>query len=303
MRNMGANTYVAKGNAEDVSNIITNISPDETPMTSRFGRTKAVATVHSWLEDALSAPTVNQQPEGGPLTVLVPAPRVPKMNYTQIVERGYEVTGTQEVVLKHGVTSEFAYQMRKAARELALDIESAIITQAAGSLGTVGAPTRIMTGLPGFITTNIFSAGSMSGGQTPTMVPGPLTEGLINDAIQAAWEKGGNPRVVYMSAKNKRAASGFSNSERQRDQKEKKITKTIRFYESDFGTVEFVPHRLVPTTTVFVVDPSFCKLAYLRPIHREVPAKTHDTKKAVLLGELTLEVRADAAHAKITDIA
>jgi hypothetical protein len=287
---LGANTYVAVGNAEDVSNIITNISPKETPMTSRFGRTKAVATVHSWLEDALALPVDNAQPEGGPLIVLSPTPRLPKMNYTQIVEKGYEVTRTQEVVLKHGVRTELGYQMTKASRELALDIERAIITQAAGSLGIVGAPTRIMTGLPGFITVNNIAAG------------GPLTETMLNDAIQAAWESGGNPTTVYMSATNKRVASGFSNTERQRDQNDKRITKTIRYYESDFGTVEFIPHRLVPTSTVFVVDPSFCKLAYLDPIHREIPAKTHDTKKAVLLGELTLEVRADAAHAKITGI-
>jgi hypothetical protein len=297
---MGANTYVAKGNAEDVSNIITNISPKETPMTSRFGRTKATATVHTWLEDSLAAPAVNQQPEGGQLTPGVPSPRVPKMNYTQIVEKGYEVTRTQEVVLKHGVTSEFAYQMRKAARELALDIESAIVTQTAGSLGTSTSPTRIMTGLPGFITVNVLSAGTTSGVGATT--PGALTETLLNDAIQAAWEKGGNPTVVYLSGTNKRVVSGFSNTERQRDQKEKKITKNIRYYASDFETVEFIPHRLVPTDTVFVVDPSFCKLAYLDPIHREIPAKTHDTKKAVLIGELTLEVRADAAHARIVDI-
>ena len=47
---MASNTYTAVGNREDVSDIITNIAPYDTPLYSRIGRTKATQTNHEWLE-------------------------------------------------------------------------------------------------------------------------------------------------------------------------------------------------------------------------------------------------------------
>lgn len=39
-------TYDAVGNREDLSDIITNISPEETPMYSTFGKAKASNVYH-----------------------------------------------------------------------------------------------------------------------------------------------------------------------------------------------------------------------------------------------------------------
>jgi hypothetical protein len=287
---MGANSYVAVGNVEDMSNIITNISPSETPIMSAAGRGKAVGVFHTWLEDELGAPGANTQPEGGPLLAVDPEPRAMFGNWTQILERGYQVTGTQEVVAKHGVKSELGYQMQKCAKELALDHEWALINNGAGTGGTVGDKTRKFTSLPAWIVTNEVAAG------------GPLTEALLNQAVQEAWQAGGNPKRAYMSASNKRVASTFSNPDRQVSQSEKRLTRVITFYESDFGVIELLPHRLMPDNMVIVIDPTYVKMADLRPVHRETIAKTHDSVNGVLLGETTLEVRAEKAHAKITGV-
>ena len=48
---MASNTYDAVGNKEDVSDIITNISPYDTPLFSKIGKTKATSTTHEWIED------------------------------------------------------------------------------------------------------------------------------------------------------------------------------------------------------------------------------------------------------------
>jgi hypothetical protein len=39
-------TYEAIGNREDLTDIIANISPTDTPMLSRFGKIKATNTLH-----------------------------------------------------------------------------------------------------------------------------------------------------------------------------------------------------------------------------------------------------------------
>lgn len=43
---MGKNTYVAVGNKEDLNDLITNISPTDTPIYSMISTTKATATYH-----------------------------------------------------------------------------------------------------------------------------------------------------------------------------------------------------------------------------------------------------------------
>jgi len=40
-------SYEAIGNREDLTNIISDISPVDTPMLSRFGKAKAMNTLHN----------------------------------------------------------------------------------------------------------------------------------------------------------------------------------------------------------------------------------------------------------------
>lgn len=284
---MGQNTYVAIGNKEDMSDIITNISPSETPFFSACGKERATATNHEWLEDSLRVPGVNKQVEGFEYTVATPSPRVRLGNYIQIVSVGYGVTDTQEVVLKHGVKSEIGYQMRKAMKEISLDIENAMITQATK---IVGSPTvaRQFGGVPFWIATNVVTG------------TGNFTEDMLNEAIQMAWEKGGSPKKVYLSGERKRQVSTWSgDGDKYLDQNSKKLVNSIAVYESDFGIVSFVPHRLMNDEKVFVIDPTYWKVAYLRPLHNLDLPKTGDNTKKVIVGELTMEARAEKANAVI----
>lgn len=57
---------------------------------------------------------MNKHKEGYTYWTEEVSPRVRLYNYTQIMHRGIHVTDTQEVVMKYGLKSEIAYQMRKA---------------------------------------------------------------------------------------------------------------------------------------------------------------------------------------------
>ena len=52
-------TYGAIGNREDLSDIIYNISPTDTPFMSSIGKEKAAGTLHEWQTDALAAAAAN----------------------------------------------------------------------------------------------------------------------------------------------------------------------------------------------------------------------------------------------------
>ena len=57
-------TFDAKGIREDLSNIITNIAPDDTPYMSNIGRESISNSLFEWQTDTLAAAAANKQLEG-----------------------------------------------------------------------------------------------------------------------------------------------------------------------------------------------------------------------------------------------
>ena len=57
-------TYDVATNKEDLSDIVTNISPEDTPVLTMLGSTKAKNTLHETQKDALAAAGENAQLEG-----------------------------------------------------------------------------------------------------------------------------------------------------------------------------------------------------------------------------------------------
>ncbi len=291
---MSWNTYTAVGNKEDVSDIITNISPADTPLYSRIGKTKAQQVTHEWLEDELGSPQVNQQVEGYTYFTVNPTPRQRLNNYTQIMHRGIQVTDTQEAVLHYGIRSEMAYQMAKTLKELAFDCEQALLTQATKTLGSMTVP-RVFGGLPYWVVTNVFANGDTAR---------PLTFDLINTALEQVWTGGGKPTVLLVSPRNKRVISTFTaGSTKYMDgNKTKKLTNMISVLETDFGTLQCLTDRFMPNDIVYGLSPEYIKKAFLRNFKTGDIVKINDMGRRMVNGEWTLEMRAEKAHFKIEDL-
>ena len=293
---MASNTYDAIGNKEDVSDIITNITPSDTPLYSRIGKTKATQVIHEWLEDTLGSAGVNMQPEGYTYFTMNVTPRNRLKNYTQIMHRGIQVTDTQEAVLHYGVRSEMAYQMTKALKELAFDCEQALITQNAQVLGSMTPPVpREFGGLPYWIVTHVYSnAGS----------PRALTFDLINTALEDVWTDGGKPSILLVSPRNKRVISTFTaGSTKYMDgNKTNKLTNMISVLETDFGTLQCITDRFMPNNVVYGLSPEYIKKAFLRNFKTGDMPKMNDMGRRFINGEWTVEMRAEKAHFKIEDL-
>ena len=88
--------------------IITSISPDETPLLNKFGKSKVTGMTHSWICDSLGSPAENAQLEDATFTTTAATPRVKLDNYIQIFMRDCSVSDSQEAVLKAGIKSELA---------------------------------------------------------------------------------------------------------------------------------------------------------------------------------------------------
>jgi len=116
-------TFSAIGIREDLSNIIYNISPMDTPAVSSMGRGTCDNTLFEWQTDALADAAQNFQLEGDVPDALAVTETVRLSNYTNISYKTVATTGTAEAVDFAGRRSSQAYQMAKRAKEIKRDME------------------------------------------------------------------------------------------------------------------------------------------------------------------------------------
>ncbi|HAI43769.1 MAG TPA: head protein, partial [Maribacter sp.] len=120
-------TYDAVGIREDLTDIIYNISPTDTPFMSGIAKAKATGVTHEWQLDTLaSAASDNAVIEGDTFSFSQPAATTRKSNTSQISTKTVLVSGTLEAVNKAGRNSEIAYQISKRSSELKRDMESSL---------------------------------------------------------------------------------------------------------------------------------------------------------------------------------
>ena len=132
-------TYDAKGIREDLSNVIANISPEETPLVSNVGKGTISNTVYDWQTDSLSAAQANAQVEGNEQSYGAVTATTRLQNYAQISSKNVVISGTQEKVNSAGRRSELAYQIAKMGAELKRDMEFSCLNNQAASAGSTSA--------------------------------------------------------------------------------------------------------------------------------------------------------------------
>jgi hypothetical protein len=300
-------TFDSNNKREDLANVIYNISPTETPFMSSIGTGSASGTKHEWQTDSLAAPAANLVIEGddSPSRALVATSRL--LNYTQISTKPVVVTGTQEVVNKAGVSSEMAYQIAKAGKELKRDMELDMTGKQAAAAGSSGTG-RASRAFESWITTNELHGATGSTSDAGAVVDGTqrvLTESLLKSNLKSCYDEGGNPDLLLVGSFNKQKVSGFTgNSTRMDMAEDRSLVATIDVYVSDFGEVRVVADRILRSSgrTALVVDTEMWEVAYLRPFGVQDLAKTGDAEKKQLLVEYTLVAKNQAANGKIADL-
>jgi hypothetical protein len=280
-------TYQSIGNREDLTDIITNISPMDTWFTSTIGSANVKGTYHEWQVDALSAAGANAKVEGASASDGTITPTSRLGNYTQIMEKCFKISKTEEAIDKAGRKSEIAYQTEKHMKELARDLEYALLLSSAAASGASGTA-RTLNGFYGFV--------SASGSKTSGSATGvQLTEALLNDNLQAIWAAGGKPSNVLCGAYQKRKISSFTTNTRYMVADENKLASAVDVYQSDFGTIAIRLHHQVQTTlpsVLFVIgDTSTFAKAWLRGIKRQQEPFAGDADLFTIRGEVTLEAK------------
>ena len=301
-------TYDSIGEREDLSDVIYNISPTDTPFLSSAAKTKATAVLHEWQTDSLAAAvTTNQVIEGDEVTIDALTATTRLSNSCQIMDKAICITGTQEAVDKAGRASEIAYQIAKKAKELKRDLESSLTSNNAEVTGSATAA-RVMGGLRSWVATNdVMGTSGTSGGLGNTAATNGtqrvFTESLLKSVIKSVWNAGGNPTMIMVGPFNKQKLSGFTgNSTRFDAGADATLYTSVDVYASDFGQLQVVPNRFSRDRDAWVLDMDYWGVAFLRDFTMHEIAKTGDADKRQLLVEATLESRNEAASGVVADV-
>jgi len=284
--------FQAVGDREDLADWISNISPTDTPMLSRFRKgQRAEAVKVEWQTDTLATATSNAQIEGFAAVATAVSATTRVANYCQISEKTFTISRTQEQVSKAGRKSEIAFQTTKKLKELARDMEWTLVngTSATGASGTA----RTLSGILEWISTNTYSASGSA-----------LTETYLNDMLEDCWDQGGSPNAVYCGGPNKRIISGFTTNPRNIEADVKKLVSAVDVYLSDFGPVRMVLDRYLTTTlaTVLTVQEDLWEIRYLQPPKVNKLAKTGDGETRLIVTEYTLVSRNETGSGKINGL-
>ena len=308
-------TFDAKGIREDLSNVITNIAPEETPYMSNIGRETISNSLYEWQTDTLAAAAANKQLEGDDVTSFDAVTATVRMqNYAQISRKTIVLSATEETVNKAGRKSELAYQIAKRGAELKRDQEFTMLNGAVAAAGNT-TTARGTASLQAFIKTNY---DMQTNGANPSYTTLPnsartdgnvrtFTETILKNVIQQVWTAGGTPKILMTGPVNKQRVSGFSGIASSRfnidgGARPATIIGAADIYVSDFGNVQVVPNRFQRERDAFVIDPDYAKLMTLRPYQQIELAKTGDAEKRLLIVEWGHKVLAENAHGIAADL-
>jgi hypothetical protein len=307
-------TFDAKGIREQLSNIISRISPEDTPLQGNVDSEPVSGSLFEWQMDALRAAAANARLQGNDSTFTARTPTTRVGNFTQISGDEFLISGTLEAVDKAGRRSEEAYQLTKAGVQIKRDIEF-IIHSNVGGVGGSSVVAPLTATLGAWVKTNTdFGAG----GANPVWasgVPGAgrtdgtqraFTETILKNVAQKGYVSGAKFKYISVGPLNKQVVSGFAGiATKTFFQEARKATAIIGaadIYVTDYGTLAIVPNIFQRERDAWFMDPSMIRIGVLRPYMKEQLAKTGDATKYLMLKEWGLKVMNEAGLGLAADL-
>ena len=289
-------TYDATAIREDLSDVIYDISPTDTPfMSSIAGKGSVSNTLFEWQTEALASAVINNyHVEGADAGTAATTVTARVTNQTQISKKVVEVSGSHEAVNNAGKKSELAHQLAKASKELKRDMEGSLLANNAAAAGNA-TTARETRGAAHWITTNVTDAGSSS-------THAAMVEADVLAAAEAVWTAGGEASTILLGATNKKlitAMSGRADAIRSVADNNMTIQNSVDVYVSDFGTYNIIMDRFCDQDVVYFLDHDMWSVDYLRDFQTVDIARAGDGEKKMLLVEYGLRCGNEAANATI----
>jgi len=306
-------SYDQVGRKEDVSDIITNISPTKTPFQTMIGSEGIHNIVHSWQEDSLIAAGANAAVEGADAPSAVMNPTVLRTGTTQIFTKTAKVSGTTEAIKTYGRDRELAYQLKLRSEELKRDFEYALVGVSQASVTGDDSTARKFASYDHQIANAGVYLVNGSGGQLNDTLTSQTAASIREDAVMAVAQElytaGAEPSVLMIKPADalivpqwqRSSATGYARTTYV-ENGQKSLVNVVDTYVSPFGELKVVMNRFQLTSIAMVFDPSMWKKLALRNWFRYTLSKTGDSTNVQIVGEFGLKHRNQSASGAITNL-
>lgn len=288
-------TYNQVGKAESVSDLISLITPSDTPMFSLMKTEKVAARTFSFLEDTLRAGSLNAKAEGSAATMVTLINATERTNNTQILEESFQISRTSDAIKTHGRATETAMQTGKALKTIKKDLEFSLIGVDQAAVNTNAGTPRRMASIINQMSTAV-DAGSNA--------TDALTEAKLLTAGQTAYVNGSSPNVLMVKPADSQIIAGFAAaSGRNREiAQTKTLVNVVDLYVSPYGEYKVILNRHLLATHALLIDPTMFKTCVLRPFTRTLLGVDGDRDSHMIVGEYSCKHTNFADSVKITGL-
>jgi Family of unknown function (DUF5309) len=314
-------TTSAKGNYEDLANIVDITQRSDTPIYSMIGSGKAKAVFTEWETMALDAPGDNAAEEARDFSFSATAPAARLGNYNQILEKTGKIGMTQQAVSNAGSAEKLAAKKVDKAVALKTDIEYSLVAANA----SVASGFRKSGSLSTWATTNVTrGVGGVNGGyNTGTKLTVAPTNGtqraftklLLDDLLQASFSSGAKLRHMFCSPYNKRVFATFMSDANvasfrysPKESGKNVLIADAEVYQGPLGLLYIHPDFVMGGTAalarnIFALDTDKIEWSWLRKIHEasNVP-NAGDFDSFVIQGEGCVTPLNEKAVGVIADV-
>lgn len=312
-------TGSAVSNREDLSNELSILAPEETPILSLCAKGKASATYSEWTVDSLAAPATTGISEGSDVTSFSDkfADRARLGNYIQLMRRDYLVSNLQQAVTSVGPAN-VAQAEAKSMREIKRDIEATIASDNEMTVENGAGTPYGMRGLGKWIQSTAQATNPVPAAyRTPSgsIISSALSESSFNTMIGSIFAKNGemNSLTLVANVALRQLISNFTRATPasagvtyhvNQDATSKQITLSVNMYDSDFGLVKIVNGNpsCMPTGSTnvgYVLNPKYLGFNTLIPMGATRLENQGGGERGFIDVAGTLCVKHPQAHGKI----
>lgn len=303
------------------------VTPADTPYLAAIGGLSqggddAQAKTFEWQTSDLRAPSQRVRLEGADAPAAEERVRQNVSNVVQIHHEAVDVSYTRQAATQHyagqnlgradnPVNDEATWQIMQSLVQMARDIEWSFLrgTFVSPADNTTARSTR---GLLEAIVTNVVQAPDADTAAAG-LQPSPMTEALVLDLLQAVWENGGiqvsETATLICGAKQKRKLSTIFITDKGYSEESRNVGGVnVQTIETDFGRLNVMLHRHMPTDQVVVTSLDQCEPIFLRIPDKgflfvEELAKVGSSDRRQIYGEVGLKYGAEQHHGKLTNLA
>ena len=313
-------------NREDLTDVLTILAPEETPVLSSASKQKATATFVEWTVDALSAPSSTGIREGADVATFTDqfSGRARLGNYIQKFRRDYQVSDLQEAVDSVG-PAKVAQAEAKSIRELKRDIEMTLCGTQARNAENGTDTAYALAGLGAWIDPSAADGLVPAGFKTPASsvhATGALTETVLNNLITSIFRETGTSNSLTMVADTavrrivsdfaRTGVDGSTNSGVRTvnyNGESAQIKLSVEFYQSDHGMLSIVngnPDCMPDTTNkdyAYLINPEYYGVHELIPMGSTRLPNQGGGERGYVDCALTLGLYHPQAHGVISAVA